>query len=92
MNANAKWQALSHKAFFDLGLIQSQQIPQPFYLHSEDELVLVVAKAVDDINFSEKRMIMHPNLLWISKKIRAWYCLFRTGPDEIFRAQFETSR
>lgn len=54
VNANAKWQVQSDTVFFDLGLNQCQQIPQIFYLHSGDELVLVVAKVVDDIKVAGK--------------------------------------
>lgn len=49
VDANAKWQVQSDQVIFDLGLQQCNQIPQLLYLNHNAELVLVVAKVVDDI-------------------------------------------
>lgn len=54
VNANAKWQMKSDECFFELGLLQCQQIPQLFYMHEDGELVLLVAKVVDDIKAAGK--------------------------------------
>ena len=49
VNANAKWQVKSDECFFELGMLQCQQIPQLFYKHEGGKLVLLAAKVVDDI-------------------------------------------
>ena len=52
VNANAKWQVQSDELLFDLGLKQCQQVQQLFYRRKNGELVLIVAKIVDDIKVS----------------------------------------
>ena len=49
VNSNAKWQVQSDQSFFELGLTQCQKIPQLFYRRHNGNLVLIVAKIVDDI-------------------------------------------
>lgn len=44
----------SNKVFFDLGMRQCTQIPQLFYIYHGEELVLIVAKVVDDIKAAGK--------------------------------------
>lgn len=49
VNANAKWQNHSDTTFINLGLKTLVYIPQLFYMHLNDVLVLVVVKTVDDV-------------------------------------------
>lgn len=52
VNSNAKWQAKSDERIYEIGLKQSQNIPQLFYMHDEGKLVLIAAKIVDDIKLA----------------------------------------
>lgn len=49
VNSNAKWQYQSDNVFLDFGLKQSKHMPHLFYQREGGELVLVVAKVVDDL-------------------------------------------
>lgn len=49
VNANAKWQVQSDACLYELGLRQCQQIPQLFYKRCDEELMVIVAKVVDDL-------------------------------------------
>ena len=54
VNSNAKWQLQSDELMFNLGLTQSKNIPQLFYKTENYELILIVAKVVDDLMITGK--------------------------------------
>lgn len=55
VNANLKWQHAIDAELTSLGLLQSKLIPQLFYSISNNEVVLIAAKAVDDILLASPR-------------------------------------
>lgn len=54
VNSGAKWQHQSDEVLQRLKLVQSRFIPQLFYMYVDGELVMVLAKIVDDIILTGK--------------------------------------
>lgn len=52
INSNAKWQKTFDQLFKDFGLIQCQQVPQLFFKHGNNQLIIAGAEAVDYLKVS----------------------------------------